>query len=115
PSSERLGNTDPNDDFDAPTITAPGTGREFAVDSGKFTTDVVSTRSISNVFANGLTADTELPAQYLPYYTQISGTSMATPYVAGVLALMLEADPTLTPDEAKQIIAATASHMPGFD
>ena len=115
PASTRLTNSDPNDDFDAPTITAPGTGREFAGDSGKFTTDVVSTRSISNIFANGLTADTELPTQYLPFYTQISGTSMATPYVAGVVALMLEADPTLSADEAKQIIVATASHMPGYD
>ena len=115
PSSTRLTNSDPNDDFDAPTITAPGTGREFDTNSGKFSAAVVSTRSLSNIFANGLTDDTELSAQYLPFYTQISGTSMATPFVAGVVALMLEADPTLTPDEAKQIIIATASHMPGYD
>ena len=29
PKSERLGNSDPLDDYDAPTITAPGTGRFF--------------------------------------------------------------------------------------
>ena len=112
---ERLGNSDPNDDYNAPTITAPGTGREFATSSAKFTAAVVSTRSASNVFANGLDADAELPAAYLPYYTQISGTSMATPFIAGTVALMLDADPTLSPDEVKSILTQTASRMPGYD
>jgi len=112
---ERLGNSDPNDDYNAPTITAPGTGREFATSSAKFTSDVVSVRSASNVFANGLDADAELPVAYLPYYTQISGTSMATPFIAGTVALMLDADPTLSPDEVKSILTQTASRMPGYD
>jgi serine protease AprX len=101
-------------DFNAPTLTAPGTGREFATDSGKFTSAVVSVRAKTNVFANGLNADTELPTQYLPYYTQISGTSMATPFVAGTVALMLSVDPTLSPDEVKSILTQTTSQMPGF-
>ena len=113
--SERLGNSDPNDDYNAPTITAPGTGREFATSSGKFTSAVVSVRSASNVFANGLDADAELPVAYVPYYTQISGTSMATPFIAGTVALMLDADPTLSPDEVKSILTQTASRMPGYD
>jgi serine protease AprX len=108
----RLSNSDPNDDFNAPTITAPGTGREFASDT-KFSAAVVSTRSKSNVFANGLTDDAELPVNMLPYYTQISGTSMATPFVAGTVALMLDADITLSPDEVRQILVDTASRMPG--
>ncbi|GAC1397233.1 MAG: hypothetical protein NVSMB56_12230 [Pyrinomonadaceae bacterium] len=112
--SVRLANSDPNDDFNAPTITAPGTGREFAVNAGKLSSAVVSTRSISNVFANGETADTEIPTPYIPFYTQISGTSMATPFVAGTVALMLDADPTLTPDEVKDILVQTATQMPGF-
>lgn len=113
--ADRLGNSDPNDDYDAPTITAPGTGREFASSSGKFTSDVISVRSASNIFANGLDADTEIPVAYVPYYTQISGTSMATPFIAGTVALMLDADPTLSPDEVKTILTQTASRMPGFE
>jgi serine protease AprX len=113
PQSERLSNSDPNDDYNAPTITAPGTGREFDADSAKFSLAVVSARSKSNIFANGLTDDTEIPVNYLPYYTQISGTSMATPFVAGTVALMLDADPTLSPDDVKQILTDTASRMPG--
>ena len=111
--SERLTNADPNDDFDAPTITAPGTGREFETNAGKFSAAIVSTRSSTNVVANGLTDDTEIPVAYVPFYTQISGTSMACPFVAGTVALMLDADPTLTPDQVKQIITQTASRMPG--
>ncbi len=114
PHEERLGNADPLDDFDAPTITAPGTGREFEINAGKFSAAMVSTRSISNLTANGLTDDTELALTEIPFYTQISGTSMATPFVAGVAALMLDADPTLTPDEVKSIMVGTVSRMPGY-
>jgi hypothetical protein len=39
--------------------------------------------------------------------TNMSGTSMATPHAAGVAALMVEANPNLTPDELK-IIMKTA-------
>ncbi len=103
-------------DFNAPTITAPGTGREFASNSGRFTSDVVSTRSKTNIFANGETsqADLELAPTDLPYYTEISGTSMATPFIAGTAALMLSADPTLTPDDVRSILVQTASQMPGY-
>ncbi|HKG22541.1 MAG TPA: S8 family serine peptidase [Blastocatellia bacterium] len=113
PRSERLANSDPLDDFDAPTITAPGTGREFESNSTRFSAAIVSTRAISNVVSTGTTDDLEIPVNYLPFYTQISGTSMSTPFIAGVVALMLDADPTLTPDEIKQIIRQTATRMPG--
>ncbi len=41
-------------------------------------------------------------------YSEKSGTSMAAPCVAGVMALMLEANPTLTPVEIDSIIETTA-------
>jgi subtilisin family serine protease len=39
-----------------------------------------------------------------------SGTSMACPVVAGVVALWLQACPTLTPDDVLHIIATTSTH-----
>lgn len=114
PREQRLADADPLNDFDAPTITAPGTGREFETNADKFTAAMVSTRSLSNVVANGLTDDLEIPVSYVPFYTQISGTSMATPFVAGVTALMLDANPALTPDQVKQILVDTATAMPGY-
>ncbi len=41
-------------------------------------------------------------------WQQCVGTSMATPVVSGTIALWLEADPTLTYKEVKQILAETA-------
>ncbi|MDQ1523024.1 MAG: serine protease AprX [Pyrinomonadaceae bacterium] len=114
PADERLTDDDPLNDFDAPTITAPGTGREFESNAAKFTAAYVSTRSTSNLVANGQTDDAELAPGEIPFYTQISGTSMATPYVAGVVALMLDADSSLSPDEIKQIIVETATRMPRY-
>lgn len=115
PKEERLADSDPNNDFDAPSIVAPGTGREFASDSNKFTAAIVSVRSSTNVVANGATDDLEIPPAFLPFYTQISGTSMATPHCAGVVALMLDADPTLSPADVKQILQQTATPMPGYE
>ncbi len=41
-------------------------------------------------------------------YTRLSGTSMATPIVAGAAALMVQKDPTLTPDTIKARMMKTA-------
>ncbi len=113
PREERFANDDDLDDENAPDITAPGDGRGFPTNAGKFTFDMVSTRSITNVVANGGANDAELPTNFIPFYTMIHGTSMATPYAAGVVALMLDADPTLTPDEISDILKSTASRMTG--
>ncbi len=51
-------------------------------------------------------------------YVVISGTSMATPFVAGVAALMLETNPALTPADIRQIMTDTAqgwNAIPGQD
>lgn len=41
-------------------------------------------------------------------YLKLSGTSMAAPCVAGVIALMLEKDPSLTPSDLCRLIETTA-------
>lgn len=88
---------------DEPSVTAPGV-------------DIISTRVISPVASLAITSDAELiePA-YIPYYTSMSGTSMATPHVAGIAALLLEADPTLSPAELKKVLQDTATNMPGYE
>ena len=42
------------------------------------------------------------------YYVYNMGTSMSAPHVAGIVALMLQANPDLTPAEARQFITETA-------
>ncbi|MFE7629396.1 S8 family serine peptidase [Kocuria sp. NPDC057446] len=46
-------------------------------------------------------------------YTYKYGTSMASPTVAGVVALVRETDPSLSPAQVKEVLAATARPLPG--
>ena len=55
-----------------------------------------------------------VPTSYLPYLS-LSGSSMATPVVAGTVALMLQANPDLTPNEVKAILQYTAQVYDGYD
>jgi subtilisin family serine protease len=47
-------------------------------------------------------------------YGSISGTSMASPHVAGIAALLLSKEPSLTPAEVKQRIITTAEPVPAL-
>jgi serine protease AprX len=46
-----------------------------------------------------------------PHYQHVDGTSMAAPLVSATVALMLEANPMLSPDEVKQLLMSTASPL----
>ena len=51
---------------------------------------------------------------YLPYLS-LSGTSQSAPVVAGTIALMLQAHPTLSPNAVKAILQYTAASDPDYD
>lgn len=46
---------------------------------------------------------------YSDFWGPMSGTSMATPFVAGTIALWLQADPTLDVNDVKELIAYTST------
>ena len=48
-------------------------------------------------------------------YLSLTGTSMAAPVVSGVVALMIEANPGLTPNAVKAIVQYTAETRAGVD
>ncbi|HXG92760.1 MAG TPA: S8 family serine peptidase [Blastocatellia bacterium] len=94
-----------------PTLIAPGENIVAARATG---INVVGTAGLS---AGLISADNDLktisPA-YLPRYTTSSGTSFAAPHVAATVAMMLQANPSLTPDQIKTILQETATPMLGY-
>ncbi|MGQ0762205.1 MAG: S8 family serine peptidase [Acidobacteriota bacterium] len=95
-----------------PSILTPGTGGSAG--SG-FTSDVIAARARVNPVANGADADLEIPPAFIANYTQISGTSMAAPHLAGVVANILSANPSLLPDDVKALIERTATPLGVYD
>ena len=76
-----------------PDITAPGQHVVAALAAGSF-----------------MATSPDYAARRLPgnNYISIQGTSMATPFVVGVIALMLEQEPELTPEDIQIRLRATA-------
>jgi len=95
------------DNSRTPTITAPGTRICAARNPHGITTGSTADA--------GQFADTPaVRPEWKAYYTCISGTSMATPHISAVVALMLQANPTLTPSDIGAVLAATATPMSGY-
>jgi len=100
----------PGDPLYHPTVTAPGV-------------HIISTRASTGVVLNGddaphdfdLTSSCGLRTEFAAFYTCASGTSMATPHVTGVVALMQErAGGRLTPDQVRSLLVQTADPMAGY-
>ncbi|WP_350343468.1 S8 family peptidase [Proteinivorax tanatarense] len=73
-----------------PDVIAPGT--------------VISHRSPNSVIDKQNKSD-----RVKDWYLTLSGTSMATPICSGLVAQIVQYDPSLTPDEIKEIIVASAT------
>lgn len=79
-----------------PDISAPG----YEVCAAKSSFTDQSMMSLSPVTFNGKTYK----------FCKLSGTSMSSPFVTGVVALLLQANPTLTSEQVKEILLRTARH-----
>jgi minor extracellular serine protease Vpr len=86
-----------------PDITAPG----FALASSVNSYDPTYNPAGSN-YSSVIKADTNTVSGRIYRYAMLAGTSMASPCVAGIVGMMLQINPTLSPDDAKTIINATA-------
>ena len=97
----------PGDRLYHPDVTAPGVR-------------IVSTRASTGIVLNGTDVNRDarlcnISTTNVAYYTCASGTSMATPHVTGVVALMQEAaGGGLTPDQVAAVIVQTARPLPGY-
>jgi serine protease AprX len=87
-----------------PDVVAPGVGTESLSDPN----------SAFYVTRSAYLLNGTVPTSYLPYLS-LSGTSMAAPVVSGTVALMLQANPGLTPNEVKAILEYTAQRYAGYD
>ncbi len=80
--------------------------------------NLVSLRStISQTGVLGVAAGADssrLTPGEVPFYTTASGTSFSAPQVAGAVALMLEANPTLSPAKIKDILQRSATPLPKY-
>jgi serine protease AprX len=92
-------------DFEAkPDIVAPGVGTASLSDPLSLLYATKTSSLLSGSFWLG----------YKPYIS-LSGTSMSAPVVAGSVALMLQANPSLTPNLVKAILEYTAQVNPGYN
>jgi serine protease AprX len=88
-----------------PTLVAPGVN----------TVSLRASTGAAVTTVDGLAAnDAGLSPTEVPYYTTGNGTSFSAPQVAGVIALMLEANPQLTPAQIRDILQRTATPLPPY-
>lgn len=87
-----------------PDLVAPGVGIESLADP---TSTLFATKPAMRIWGT-------VPTAAEPYLS-LSGTSMSAPVVSATIALMLQANPSLTPNLVKAILQFTAENRPGYD
>jgi serine protease AprX len=87
-----------------PDLVAPGVGIESLADAGS---TLFATKPNARLWGTVATATEP--------YLSLTGTSMASPVVSGTIALMLQANPTLTPNLVKAILQYTAENKRRYD
>ena len=85
-----------------PDLVAPGVGIESLADPGS---TLFRSRPGARLWGTRPTASEP--------YLSLTGTSMAAPVVAGTVALMLQANPSLTPDAVKTVLRLSAEAHEG--
>jgi subtilisin family serine protease len=92
-------------DFQAkPDLVAPGVGIESIAEAGS---TLWNTKPLMRLWGT-------VPTPAEPYLS-LTGTSMAAPVVSGTIALMLQANPALTPNLVKAILQYTAETHASFN
>lgn len=86
-----------------PDFTAPGL--TMATSSNSFETRYSASGSRSSYVVSSYT---DPASNRTFYYAEFTGTSASAPVASGIIALMLEANPTMSPSQVKTIIRQTA-------
>ena len=81
-------------------------GTEVAIEAGK----LFEARAAGNSDGNERIAELKLVT---PHYQHVEGTSFAAPLVSSAVACMLEANPSLSPAQVRELLIAAAYPVPG--
>ena len=97
-----------DDPLDHPDIVAPG---DFIASAFAGGASAAMFAGVGGPFIEGAAYADPASGAQSAFYWRASGTSMAAPHVAGILALLLQADPGLTLDEIEAVLRETADPM----